>query len=232
MPFIIDGYNLYHAACKGHSEWASLTPDALCRLIAADMARRRDRAVVVFDGTRTLAATESVGSPSVIEVRYAGGGVTADSVIIEAMAACHSPRTWTVVSSDRVIRRSVRRRRAVSLGAGDYLDDMVRRLNRPHRGPAEPAVKFDGLSPDQTDSTDAWLEAFGYDPSQIPAKPSVPVPASDEPPAVDSPPPETAPAAPESPEVSNAPDPSPTHNANKSLDQRINELLGDHPEWL
>jgi predicted RNA-binding protein with PIN domain len=229
MPFIIDGYNLYHAACKYHDDWASLTPDALCRLIAADMARLRDRAVVVFDGTRTLTTDSGAGSDRVLEVLYSGPGVSADSVIKEKIASCPSPRTWTVVSSDRDIRRSVRRRRAVSLGARDYLEDMIRRLNRPHRGPGEPSVKFQGLSSEQTGVTDRWLEAFGYDPTEIPPRPPEPVKPEPQVPDVSDLPAQEK-------DSGQQPDPTPspdaadstaTHASNKSLDQMVNELLDD-----
>ena len=161
IPFLFDGYNVYHAACKLSEEWAHITPDTLCNSIATDMQSVNAHGVVVFDGRRTLQSQPQIKPPGYVRLVYSGPGVSADGVIEKMIQDSTAPRRLTVVSSDRRIRRAARRRRAISLTAGEYLEAMLKRANRPPPPPREPSEKRRGVPEGELDQ---WLELFGMDP--------------------------------------------------------------------
>ncbi len=161
MPYLIDGYNLYHAALKFGEEWARLVPLQMCCLVAEDMARMDDHATVIFDGTEPRGRFTKVAPPDRVRIVYAGGGVEADTRIESIIGKNTAPRRLIVVSTDRQVRAAARRRRAQSLTAAQYLEALAHRAAaRPPR-PREPREKRHGLSAEQTR---AWLAEFGFDP--------------------------------------------------------------------
>jgi len=146
MPYLIDGYNVYHAALKVEGEWARLVPAALCRFLAVDMGLMREKGTVVFDGARRRGETLNLEPPETLAVVYCGRGKDADTLIKMMIADNSAPKRLVVVSSDREILRAARRRKAKCLTSLEYLEAMIRRtLQRPHRR-REPIEKWVGLS--------------------------------------------------------------------------------------
>jgi len=161
MPFLIDGYNLYHTACKTSDELSFLTPPHLCHWIAEDMLRQNDQATVVFDGTRPGADAAACASVPRVKVLYSGAKSDADTVLETLIGENTAPRRLIVVSSDRKIRAAARRRKSVSLSSRDYLAEMLKRQDIPAPPPKEPPEKHKGVSKTQRDQ---WLDLFGITP--------------------------------------------------------------------
>ena len=163
MPYLFDGYNVYHAAGHICHQWSHVTPDTLCRHIAEDMQKLDEHGVVVFDGSRPADSSMDVEPRGYLRIVYAGGGNSADDLIEKMISDNTHPKRLVVVSSDRRIRSASRRRRAESLAADDYLTELLARQNQAPPGPSEPEEKQQGLGDGQTDD---WLELFGLDPDE------------------------------------------------------------------
>ena len=121
----------------------------------------RDWAVVVFDGTEKRGWADEVKAAGLLKVIYSGPGVDADSKLEQLIKKSTAPRRLVVVSSDRQVRKAARRRRAKSLSSLDYLQEMIKRHNRPAPEPKDPWEKRHGVGEGQLDQ---WLEIFGIDP--------------------------------------------------------------------
>lgn len=165
MPFLIDGYNVYHAATKLSEEWSRITPSTMCEFIAQDMERLGDLATIVFDGARPRGISTEPNGFDCLKVIYSGPKSDADTLMEQFIQKNTAPRRLTVVSSDNRIRRIARRRKATSLAAPEYLGDLIKRLQQPPRQPKEPREKRHGVPEGQLNR---WLELFGIDPDQPP----------------------------------------------------------------
>jgi uncharacterized protein len=161
MPYLFDGYNVYHAARKLTEQWSDITSIALCRLIGQDMCYLRDWSIVVFDGSRPRGRPADVDPAKHIKIIYSGHDSDADVLLEELIEKNTAPRRLTVVSTDRQVRKATRRRRAKSLTSREYLEFMIKRSQRPAPPPPEPREKRHGLPEGQLDQ---WLELFGIDP--------------------------------------------------------------------
>jgi len=161
MPFLFDGYNVYHAACRLRPDWAHIVPITLCQYIAADICRLRDHGVIVFDGSLPRGRPEKVEPEGFLKIIYSGSESDADSLLEKLIQKNTAPRRLLVASSDRRIRRAARRRRAPSVTAQEYLQQMIIRMEQPPRRPSEPKEKYRGV-PDG--DLEDWLKMFGFDP--------------------------------------------------------------------
>lgn len=165
MPFLIDGYNVYHAACKFCQDWSHITPGNLCRLIAEDMGGLGDIATVVFDGAQPRGWSPDAVVENRLKILYSGPKSDADTLLITLIQKNTAPRRLIVVSSDNSIRRAARRRKSLSLTAMDYLAGLIKRQEKPPPRPREPKEKHKGLAEGELAE---WLELFGIDPSEPP----------------------------------------------------------------
>jgi len=164
MPFLFDGYNLYHAARKLYEPWENITTSALCDLIAEDMRLLRDKAIVVFDGKKPRHLTDNDTPEEFLRIIYSGGKSDADSTLEILIQQNTAPRRLSVVSSDNRLRRAARKRRARSLASAEYLEALfLRRQKANSPRPREPKLKFHGLAVGQADQ---WLELFGLKPDK------------------------------------------------------------------
>jgi uncharacterized protein len=164
MPFLIDGYNLYHALRKYSEEWADMIPQAMCQWIEKDMNRIGDWAIVVFDGARPRGSFSQEGREKHVSVLFSGGGKDADSILVGLIQKNTAPRRLTVVSSDNQLRTAARRRKATSLTANEYLLAMTKRQEKKPVRSREPREKQQGLIPGETGK---WMELFGFKPDDI-----------------------------------------------------------------
>jgi len=160
MPYLIDGYNVYHAARKLAQEWATLTTVSFCTLVAEDLRRLRDWGIIVFDGGPLRGISYEVEPADYVRVIFSGAGSDADTVLEGLIQKNTAPRRLVVVSSDNRLKKAARRRRAQSLTAQEFLDQMVRRSAAPQRRPPEPQEKRQGVGPGQLEQ---WLELFGLE---------------------------------------------------------------------
>ena len=168
MPFLIDGYNVYHTARKLSEEWSRITPHLLCAFVAEDMDRLRERGIIVFDGNRLPGQLQHEEGYGLLEVVCSGARSDADTTLEELIQANTAPRRLTVVSTDRRLRRAARRRRATSLSSIDYFMALLRRADQPQRRPSEPREKRRGVAEGELRQ---WLDLFDIDPDQSPEEP-------------------------------------------------------------
>ncbi|MBN1765700.1 MAG: NYN domain-containing protein [Sedimentisphaerales bacterium] len=163
MPYLIDGYNLYHAAIKHNEEWSHFAPITLCAWIARDMHILGDLATIVFDGTKPQGRAETVEPERTIKIIYSGPQSDADTVMETLIRKNTAPRRLIVVSSDNKIRKSARQRRCIIMGAKNYCDDLWNRSRLKPPSPKEPRKKYRGVPDGELVQ---WLEMFGIDPEE------------------------------------------------------------------
>jgi predicted RNA-binding protein with PIN domain len=108
--FIVDGYNVLHALFPGVSKDDLFARrDWLADRLASVVALQGASAVLVFDGhgTQTTSSRPVRGSP--IEVVFAGGRFTADTLIARRIAEQPADVRVTVVSADQEVQRTAAR---------------------------------------------------------------------------------------------------------------------------
>jgi len=158
---IVDAYNVLHVTGVLPPDLAGLEAPDLADLIAASRWGRH-QAVVVCDGTRPKDMRSA--APGNVRVAYAGGGASADAAIERLVNESSHPRRITVVSNDREVQRSARRRGAKVLRADDFLRQLATDAARAPRGKRSVARRDPG--PLTSRQVDAWLRYFGIDPSE------------------------------------------------------------------
>jgi hypothetical protein len=163
MPYLFDGYNLYHTLTKVSAELSQKTPQFMVELITCDMHQLRDTATVIFDGKAQRGQHWTDDQAGLVQVLYSGPQSDADTQLEVKIQDNTAPRRLVVVSSDRRVRRAARRRRAKSVTSPDYLASLFQRLNRPPPAPREPREKRTGVPDGQLGQ---WLELFGLDPNE------------------------------------------------------------------
>jgi predicted RNA-binding protein with PIN domain len=158
LPYLVDGYNVYHAARKMAEQWSHITTLTLCQWIARDMQSLKDRAIVVFDGKKLRGQPTEVKPAGFVEILHSGPKQDADTALEDLIQQNTAPRRLTVVSSDNRLRKAARRRRCKLLKAPQYLEELIRRQQTPPRRETEPIQKRLGLAEGELPE---WLERFG-----------------------------------------------------------------------
>jgi YacP-like NYN domain len=177
---LIDAYNVLLSPGVLPPRLAGLEIEGLIRLLAVSRhARKRIR--LVCDGSPPKAArvmashagraalhmpsASSAGhaeaaARSAVDVIYAGPGVEADSYIEDFLERDSAARRWTVVSSDRRVRRAADRAGARSLTSEAFLHQLVTDEARPAPAP-DPKTRH--KIPLDSHETSHWMREFGYD---------------------------------------------------------------------
>ncbi len=108
--YIVDGYNVLHALFRGAGKEEIFARRGwLADRLASFAALQGARAVLVFDGRGAL-STSSVpirGAP--VEVAFAGGRFTADTLIARRIAEQPADVRVVVVSADQEVQRAASR---------------------------------------------------------------------------------------------------------------------------
>jgi predicted RNA-binding protein with PIN domain len=108
--YIVDGYNVLHAFFRGAGKDEIFARrDWLADRLAGFAAVRGASAVLVFDGhgSRSTTSTPIKGAP--IEVCFAGGKYTADTLIARRIADRPADVSVVVVSADQEVQRTAAR---------------------------------------------------------------------------------------------------------------------------
>jgi predicted RNA-binding protein with PIN domain len=108
--YIVDGYNVLHAMFRGaEKEEIFARRDWLADQLASFAALRGADAVLVFDGhgPQSTSAMPIRGAP--IEVAFAGGHFTADTLIARRIARQPADAQVVVVSADQEVQRTASR---------------------------------------------------------------------------------------------------------------------------
>lgn len=171
MRWLIDGYNVMHAAGRlgpklsreGFRRARRRFLDELAVLFPIE---RAGEVTVVFDASLPPGDFPISSSYRGLRVIFAYGDEDADSRIEYILGQDSNPKTLTVVSSDRRIREAASRRRARPLTAEAFLDlgDRPRAFSSPARIP-EPEDPRDGMM--DADEAAFWVEEF-RDVDQVP----------------------------------------------------------------
>lgn len=163
MPFLIDGFNLFHAAQSVLPQGFDLGRSQLMSRLGSWSELTGEKLTVVWDGrSPPTALAVQLGDKRIQEI-YAGGIETADERIAKLLACETGPRELVVVSNDREVQQSARRRGARALECESFLKRVAEDLRRIR-------VKSSGREPDEKrrglkdEDARGWLSEFGFDP--------------------------------------------------------------------
>jgi predicted RNA-binding protein with PIN domain len=110
LVYIVDGYNVLHALFRGaDKDEIFARRDWLADRLASFVAVQGARAVLVFDGSgpRSTSSQPIKGAP--VEVVFAGGRFTADTLIARRIAGRPADVQVVVVSADQEVQRTASR---------------------------------------------------------------------------------------------------------------------------
>src|SRR5262249_12430086 len=131
--------------------------EALLRHVATGHGANAQDVTVVFDAQR--APKRSLGQQTFQGVRVVFAiQQSADDLIEDVLSREKAPRSLTVVSNDRRLQESARRRGCPVLGCLDYLEALTRPSTAAPAPPPEP------LKPGADSDVDKrhWLKEFGH----------------------------------------------------------------------
>src|SRR5262245_50769053 len=132
MLWLIDGYNVMHAAgalgseVLGRDVFRRRRRRFLNTLADALGADRANETTIVFDASSPPADFPLESSFKGMNLIFALEDEDADTRIERIIAEHSAPKSLTVVSSDRRVRKAASRRKAKALGAEDFLDFLER----------------------------------------------------------------------------------------------------------
>lgn len=165
MPLVVDAYNVLHVTGVLPPEIAGLDLNGLADLIEAS-GLAKDEVWIVCDGMKPL-----TGAPRRRErvwFSWAGGGAKADDLIIQLVQRSTSPRRMTIVTADRAVQRSVRRRGAEVESSEAFLSRLAADWVKGHPNSTAAKTAKRVASPRESlplakPEVRAWLRMFGLD---------------------------------------------------------------------
>ena len=159
MRYILDGYNVIFSGgiARRYSKGRTLQSARrrLLETLTRFVHRTRSKLTVVFDGGEEGAHRPRRQCEDGVEIVFSSVDATADDEIISELRKCTGRRTLTVVSDDNVVKRAARRARAKSMGAGEFLREIAKKLSSTSRA-VEPRAKYHGISDGEVD----WWRRF------------------------------------------------------------------------
>jgi predicted RNA-binding protein with PIN domain len=171
---IIDGYNLLHAAGWAQSRYAAGELEACRTRLLKFLAERLSsdeavRTTVVFDARHPPVAAPRFLSHGLLRVLFASPHGDADRMIEELLENSASPRTITLISSDRRLQVAARNEKATSISSQDFLESLRSRKSAVAEQQRELAEKPDRVT--NASELDFWLRVFGNVATTIPDEP-------------------------------------------------------------
>jgi predicted RNA-binding protein with PIN domain len=151
MEYLLDTYNVLHAATALGGPLANMTVRKLCRYLAAAGCR----ATLILDGRPKPDEPGPAEFPH-LTLTYAGAGVSADRVIAQLVERSPHRRKLTVVANDRAVALQARGRFANAISCEQFLQELT--AGRPAL-PEEPGDKQTGTS--TQGEADLWMKEFG-----------------------------------------------------------------------
>ncbi len=179
---LIDGYNvLFQSPLVGRGrgrDWLVAARGRLLQLLSSRLTQvELSTTQLVFDAPEFGQAPPDATYPSGLMVCYSVDHAEADDLLEEIIRQHPTPKQLTVVSSDQRVRRCARARRASSVDAEQFLEELERRPNQevslaslsqptlpteelstPNPTSQPSAEKSDSLSADEVAY---WLDEFG-----------------------------------------------------------------------
>ena len=168
MRYLIDGYNLLYQVGVIHVQVGARALEkarvALLDRLAAALGDSAGDAVVVFDARHAPPGTPRLSQHRGVQVHFTRRE-QADDLIEDLIAQARSPQDLTVVSNDRRIVDSARRRRCTVVECVDFWES----LGRPST--ATPARANSPEKPEiSQDEVQRWLDEFGGEDDDDPLK--------------------------------------------------------------
>jgi predicted RNA-binding protein with PIN domain len=167
MPYLIDTYNLLHAALATGGVFSNTTLRRLCQWITASP--RSLQVTFILDGRKKPDEPDESEFPA-INFIYSGVGITADTVIAQTLERAQNRKKLTVVTNDRAIILHARAHFAAAMSCEAFLSELL--SNQPGqkgKRPALPPQKTAGTA--TSGETDHWLKEFGLTAPPPPADP-------------------------------------------------------------
>lgn len=161
MSVLIDGNNLMFAAREIEDPDRPVGRLMLAQTLGEWAASNGRNVHIVYDGPEPQTANRRQFEHPHLTVTFSGSGVSADAVMADLMAETSAPRHLLVVSSDREVQRSARRRRSSTVASGNFWRQVKSELARPQVTPLEPEEKSTGLD---EPAVDEWMRLFGLAP--------------------------------------------------------------------
>jgi predicted RNA-binding protein with PIN domain len=152
MELLIDTWNVLHQTGVLPADSAGIGTLGLCRMIE-NSRWNGEKVMLVCDG---MPSDEHETGPR-YQTIFTGSRKTADEEIIERVAVSSAPRSILVVTSDREIIKSIRRRGAQQIGSALFLQALVEDSYIPK---TKNIRRPSGLSPKLAQE---WKEHFGID---------------------------------------------------------------------
>jgi len=156
MRYVIDTYNLIHAASAMGGPLTSMTVRKLCQYLAA--APSTTKATLVLDG-RAKPDEPSVNEFPDITLTYSGTGVKADTVIAQLVERAANRKKLTVVSNDGEVARHARGNYVRVMTCEQFMNQLTRHNPRA-TADAMPPKKVAGTP--TVGESDHWMEEFGF----------------------------------------------------------------------
>jgi hypothetical protein len=157
MRYILDTYNLIHAASNMGGPLTGMTVRRLCQYLAASPAHLK--ATLVLDGRPKLNEPSENEFPDFTLV-YSGTGVSADLVIGQIVERAASRKNMTVVSDDREVIRNACALYARVMGCESFMRQ-ISQYNARAAADALPPKKTAGTP--TTGEADHWMKEFGFE---------------------------------------------------------------------
>lgn len=149
MQYIFDGHNLLFAVRGSGEQFASLSVEAttqfLCHILEEYLILKKSRGILFYDGEGPM-DKQFFNGFSRLNVEFSGDYYEADDFVEGEIEASSAPKQLIVVSSDRKIRNTARRRRATSLASLDFWFDVIKEIDKPKAKIKEPAAKRQGIT--------------------------------------------------------------------------------------
>ncbi len=158
---LIDGYNLLRTV-ERQEDFAGISDVQLCITIAEYLRSKHRKGRIVFDGIGPPDKSMLVNHRG-LEVIFSGTMHEADDIIEELIATDSAPRRLLVVSSDRKIRGTAGRHKAVSVPALEFWIEIISSLEKfkkQQKQQPEPPGKLRGIT---VKETEAWMKEFGLE---------------------------------------------------------------------
>lgn len=158
---LVDAFNVLHVTGVLPPDLAGPDVGDLADLIARSR-WRAGGAMLVCDGPGPKGSKRRAAAPAggVIQIRYAGAGRDADSLIERLLHRHSAPRRVTVVSSDRRLQHAARSRKARWMPSEAFLRRLAHDARRPAPDP-DPYRGFDRAVPLSDGAVEAWIRDFG-----------------------------------------------------------------------
>jgi predicted RNA-binding protein with PIN domain len=165
MELLIDTWNVLHQGGVLPADAAGIGTAGLCKMIV-NSRWGRERVTLICDGTPSDTHERGVRYQTI----FTGPYKSADEEIMERVANSSAPRSILVITSDREIIRSIRKRGTQQISSSTFLQSLV---EDSYISKSKTVHRPSGLSPKLAQE---WREHFGIDKKLLEELQNTPMP--------------------------------------------------------